>query len=132
MNMSSSVTEMKRSIFRNINHAFQLFHMIKVWNNDIIKVIIIEAVSGMKWSEVRELYPNQFVKLKVLSSHIENGQEFIEGIAVIKSVSNESATKELLKSKGDELVYHTANEDIVLVVRQDVGLRRFDYHENQA
>ena len=90
------------------------------------------AVKDMKWSEVRQLYPSQFVKLKVLSSHIENGQELIEDIAVIKSVSDELATKELLKSKGDEVVYHTAHKNIVLEVRQDVGLRRFDYNENQA
>ncbi|AXF56877.1 hypothetical protein [Salicibibacter kimchii] len=86
----------------------------------------------MKWSEVRELYPNQFVKLKVLSSRIENSQELIEDMAVIKPVSEKSATKELLNSKGDKLVYHTANENIVLEVRQDVGLRRFRYYENQA
>lgn len=86
----------------------------------------------MKWLEVRKLYPNQFVKLKVLTSHIENGQEFIEDIAIIKPISDELATKELLKSKGDELVYHTANENIVLEVRQDVGLRRFNYSENQV
>lgn len=87
-------------------------------------------VIGMKWSEVRELYPNQFVKLKVLSSNIKNSQEFIEEMAVIKPVSEKSATKELLNSKDDELVYHTANERIVLEVRQEVGLRRFSYHEN--
>ena len=86
----------------------------------------------MKWLEVRKLYPNQFVKLKVLTSHIENGQEFIEDIAIVKPISDELATKELLKSKGDELVYHTANENIVLEVRQDVGLRRFNYSENQV
>lgn len=86
----------------------------------------------MKWSEVRNLYPNQFVKLKALSSHIENDQEFIEDVAIIKPIPHESATKELLKSKGDEFVYHTVNENIVLEVRQDVGLRRFDFHENQA
>ncbi|WP_163538972.1 hypothetical protein [Gracilibacillus sp. YIM 98692] len=86
----------------------------------------------MKWSEVRQLYPSQFVKLKVLSSHIENDQEFIEDIAVIKPISDKLATKELLRSKGDELVYHTVHENIVLEVRQDVGLRRFDYNENQA
>ena len=86
----------------------------------------------MKWSEVRRLYPNQFVKLKVLSSHIKNEQEFIEDMAVIKPVSDEQATKELLNSKGDELVYHTANESIVLEVRRDVGLRRLDHLENQA
>ncbi|SES05012.1 hypothetical protein SAMN04487944_11647 [Gracilibacillus ureilyticus] len=85
----------------------------------------------MKWAEVRQLYPNQFVKVKALSSHIENDQEFIEEVAVIKPVPDELATKELLKSKGDELVYHTAHENIILEVRQDVGLRRFDYNENQ-
>ncbi|MBP1971511.1 hypothetical protein J2Z83_003662 [Virgibacillus natechei] len=53
-------------------------------------------------------------------------------MAVITPVSDHLATKELLKSKGDELVYHTANESIVLEIRQDVGLRRFDYLENQA
>ena len=70
--------------------------------------------------------------LRILSSHIENGQEFIEDIAHITPISDELATTELIKSKGDEVVYHTANENIVLEVRQDVGLMRFDYHENQV
>ncbi|HHW36292.1 MAG TPA: hypothetical protein GXX18_03225 [Bacillales bacterium] len=86
----------------------------------------------MRWSEVRKVYPNQFVKLKVLSSHIENEQEIIDDMAVITSVPDELATKELLKSRGDELVYHTIHENIVLEIRRDVGLRRFDYNENQV
>ena len=86
----------------------------------------------MKWSEVRKLYLNQFVKLKVLTSYIENHQEFIEDVAVIKPIPDELATKELLNSKGDELVYHTSHENIVLEIRQDVGLRRFAVHENQV
>lgn len=86
----------------------------------------------MKWSEVRKIYPDQFVKLKVLSSHIENSQEFIEDVAIIRPIPDKLATKELLKSKGDELVFHTVHEDIVLEVRQEIGLRRFDYHENQT
>lgn len=76
----------------------------------------------MKWSEVRAMYPSQFVKLKVLSSHYENHHEIIEDVAVIRPVSDESATKELLKSKGEDLVYHTSHENIVLEVRQSVGL----------
>jgi hypothetical protein len=67
----------------------------------------------MKWTEVRNLYPNQFVKLKVLSSQLENGQEIVEDVAEIKAV----ATKEVLKAKGDELVYHTTHENVVLVFR---------------
>ncbi|HLR74159.1 MAG TPA: hypothetical protein VK077_02740 [Virgibacillus sp.] len=86
----------------------------------------------MKWSEVRKLYPNQFVKLKVLTSYVENHQEFIEDVAVVKPIPDELATKELLNSKEDELVYHTSHENIVLEIRQDVGLRRFDVHENQV
>lgn len=74
----------------------------------------------MKWSEVRKWYPNQFVKLKVLSSHIENEQEIIDDMAVITPVPDELATRELLKSKGDELVYHTIHENIVLEIRRDV------------
>jgi len=85
----------------------------------------------MKWSEVRKLYPNQFVKLKVLSSSIENQQEIIHDVALIHPVEEKSATKELLDSKGDELVYHTTHPKIVLDIRQDVGLRRLDIHENQ-
>lgn len=86
----------------------------------------------MNWTEVRKMQPNQFVKLKVLSSHINDNREFIDEVAVIKSIPDELATKELLKAKGDELVYHTANEEIVLEIRQDVGLRRIDYYENQV
>ena len=86
----------------------------------------------MKWSEVRKLYPNQFVKLKVLTSYVENHQEFIEDVAVVKPIPDELATKELLNSKEDELVYHTSHENIVLEIRQDIGLRRFDVHENQV
>lgn len=79
----------------------------------------------LKWSEVRKMYPDQFVKLKILSSHIEDNQEIVEDMAVIRPIPDESATKELLKSKDDDFVYHTSNENIVLEVRQDVGLRKF-------
>lgn len=75
----------------------------------------------LKWSEVRKMYPYQFVKLKVLSSHIEDNQEIIEDIAVIRPVPDELATKELLKSKDEDLIYHTSHRNIALEIRQDVG-----------
>lgn len=77
-------------------------------------------VKIMIWSEVRKLYPNQFVKLKVLSSSIENQQEIIHDVALIYPVDEKSATKELLHSKGGEVVYHTFHPKIVLDIRQDV------------
>ncbi|TCP29065.1 hypothetical protein EV207_113101 [Scopulibacillus darangshiensis] len=79
----------------------------------------------MKWYAVRKMYPNQFVKLKALSSKVANGQEMIEDVALIGVVEDRNATNELLKSKGDEFVYHTTHENIVLEIRKDVGLRRF-------
>jgi len=78
------------------------------------------------------MYPDQFLKVKVLSSYVKNNQEFIEEIAVVKSIPDDLATKELLNSKGDELVYHTSHKDIVLKIREGVGLRRFEVHENQV
>ncbi|WP_198508249.1 MULTISPECIES: hypothetical protein [Bacillus] len=68
---------------------------------------------------------------KLLSSHIKNGQEIIDEKAAIKPVPDEIATKELFSAKNDELVFHTSHESIMLEIRQDVGLRRFEFHENK-
>ncbi|HHY24314.1 MAG TPA: hypothetical protein GX527_08795 [Clostridiaceae bacterium] len=78
----------------------------------------------MKWEEVRELFPNQFVKIKVLESYIEDDKEKVCDVAVIKTVDESKATKELLSSKGDELVYHTSKEEVVIRLRNRIGLRR--------
>lgn len=56
----------------------------------------------MKWEEVRCIYPNQFVKFEVLNSNINDGKEYIDEVAVIGSVSDKDATKELLNSKDNE------------------------------
>ena len=78
----------------------------------------------MKWNEVRNSYPNQFVKFEVLKSHIENDYEYVDEIAVIGTVSDDEATRELLNSKDNVLIYHTANEAIVIKLRTRIGLRR--------
>ncbi|NRD76619.1 hypothetical protein HPT25_03825 [Bacillus sp. BRMEA1] len=78
----------------------------------------------MKWSSIRKMYPNRFVKLKALTSKVAGGKEIIEDVALIEAVDDEKATRELLNSKGDEFVYHTAHENIVLEIRQDMGFMR--------
>lgn len=78
----------------------------------------------MKWEEVRKLYPNQFVKLKILQYHTEGNKKFIEDIAVIKAYdNNRDATRELVRAKEDELVYHTINKDIILEIYDIRGYR---------
>lgn len=78
----------------------------------------------MRWEEVRKLYPNQFVKIKILKSYFKHDKEFVEDVAIIGSVDRSEATKELLKSKGDTVVYHTSKEEVVLIIRNNIGLRR--------
>ncbi|MCR4435764.1 MAG: hypothetical protein QHH06_13385 [Clostridiales bacterium] len=81
----------------------------------------------MKWEEeARNLYPNQFVKLEVLKSHIENDAEYVDDIAIIGPVSEQDATRELLKSKDNLLVFHTSKENIILKIRNRIALRRIN------
>ena len=78
----------------------------------------------MKWDEVRKLYPNQYVQLKIIKSTIEGNLEKIEEVAIIRSISDSAeATAELMKSRGDTLVYHTRNEKIELEIRNNPGFR---------
>jgi len=78
----------------------------------------------MKWQEVRELYPNQYVLLKVLKSRIQGNKEYIEDMEILRSLDDpKEATKELLSAKNDTIVYHTANKEIIIYIRQRPGLR---------
>lgn len=84
----------------------------------------------VKWEEVRNLYPNRFVKLKILKSRIENQVRYIEDMAVIQSFDDEKeATRALVRSTDDELVYHTGKEKIEVQIKQLFGFRgQYDKH----
>lgn len=79
----------------------------------------------MTWTEVRKLFPNQFVQMKILQSHTtEDNYLIIDDVAVIRSISDpKEATRELVKSKGDTLVYHTSKEEIKIQIRYSLGFR---------
>lgn len=79
----------------------------------------------MKWQEVRELYPNQFVKFEILESHIEDNKEFVDDIAVIKAISDgKEARKEFINCKPGQLVYNTKNKELIIQLVKHVGIRR--------
>lgn len=78
----------------------------------------------MKWEEVRKIYPNQFVKLEVLASHIEEDKKYIDNVAIIGTIEEKDATKELMNCTDNTIVYHTNNEKITLTIRKRIGLRR--------
>ncbi|XOJ03232.1 hypothetical protein ACMX2M_16980 [Paenibacillus polymyxa] len=78
----------------------------------------------MKWQEVQQIFPNQFVKFEVLHSEETDNQEIIDDMAVIGPISDEEATREFLNSRDKTLVYHTSKDQIVVKVRKNIGLRR--------
>jgi len=78
----------------------------------------------MKWEEVRHLYPDQFVKLTILDFYLAGDKKVVTDVAIINPIEdNKTATRELLKSKGDTIVYHTGSENIIIEVRSHTALR---------
>lgn len=78
----------------------------------------------MNWEEVRKMYPNQYVKLTVLKSHLEENKKIVTDVALVNIITDPKiATNELMKSKDDTIVYHTGSEQIEIEIRQPMGLR---------
>lgn len=85
----------------------------------------------MQWNEVRNIYPDQYVKLQILSSHTEGNTKFVDEVALIRAIQDpKEATIELLKSKDGVIVSHTSNEYLKIEIRTLRGLRGVLQHEN--
>jgi hypothetical protein len=94
--------------------------------NPLADIKLIKRWEGLnvKWQEVRNIYPNQFVKFEILHSEEMDNQETIDEVAVIGPIKDENATRELLNSKDNTLVYHTSKDQIVVKIRRSISLRR--------
>ena len=69
----------------------------------------------MMWSEVRKMFPNQFVLLEDIKSHIEENKLFVEEVAVIRPLADSQDALQAMKSAHDRrFIYHTKNERIVM------------------
>ncbi len=69
----------------------------------------------MHWSEVRTLYPDQFVYLEDLRSHVEDGHLHVEEVALIRPLTDTRETWDAFKSAHDRrFIYHTSQEQIVM------------------
>ena len=79
----------------------------------------------MKWQEVRELYPEQFVKFEIVESHIQDDKEFIDEVAIIKAIADgKEAMKEFINCKPGQLVYSTNHEELIVQLVKHVGIIR--------
>jgi len=52
----------------------------------------------MKWEEVRALYPDKFIKLEIIESHIVDQKEYVDEVAVIKAISDSKEAMKLLSN----------------------------------
>ncbi|EIJ78467.1 hypothetical protein PB1_12954 [Bacillus methanolicus PB1] len=78
----------------------------------------------MKWQEIREIYPNQYVLLSVISAHTVGNKKIIDDVALIRPIKDsQEATTELLKAKKVTIVSHTENEELVIEVRRPSAIR---------
>lgn len=60
----------------------------KVLENDIIRAKRTKEGESMLWSEVRELFPDQFVLVEELKSHYEDDKLHVEEVAVIRPIQD--------------------------------------------
>lgn len=77
----------------------------------------------MLWTEVREKFPDQFLLVEELKSHVEGDQKIIDEIAVIDTVADSEATDILFKCKGKVIVAHTANDKLMIIINHRYGFR---------
>lgn len=85
----------------------------------------------MLWSEVRELYPNQWVLIEELKSHYSGNKVCIDEVALIRAIPDaREATDELFAAKDKRFVYHTSKEYITIREIQKPMIRRRNIHAN--
>ncbi|WP_019908818.1 hypothetical protein [Paenibacillus sp. HW567] len=77
----------------------------------------------MKWQQVRELFPNQFVLLSVLDYREEEDKKIITEVAPVRVIDEKDANREFFSAEPGSIVYHTSNVDCVIHLRKDPLLR---------
>ncbi|MBP1995811.1 hypothetical protein [Paenibacillus eucommiae] len=71
----------------------------------------------MQWQEVRNIYPDQCVFLEILNSHTEDSVQYVDEVALVKAIQDpDEATKELLKCRDNNIVYHTGQDKIAIEI----------------
>jgi hypothetical protein len=74
----------------------------------------------MRWQEVRTIYPDQYVLLEILDSHTEDNIQLVDEVALVRAIQDPNeATRELLKCKNNNIVYHTGQETINIELRNN-------------
>lgn len=84
----------------------------------------------MKWSEVRQHYPERCVLVESLISESRGKERFIEEMLVIEDFENGNAAWKVYKKLHSEnqnrelYIFHTNNEEIKVIEQPYIGVRR--------
>jgi hypothetical protein len=84
----------------------------------------MKEMECMTWTEVRQIYPDQFVKFEIIESHAIDNKEYVDEVAVIKAVRDgKEAMKEFVHRNEGQFVYSTKNEEVVIGLEKHVWIR---------
>ncbi|MBF8984593.1 hypothetical protein IZY60_13690 [Lutibacter sp. B2] len=87
----------------------------------------------MKWNEIRKSYPDKFVLLESLNSHIENNKKVIEDVALVRIIDDsEEASNLLVRCRGDMFVFHTSKEELAMNIVANPVFRGVRKNENRV
>ncbi|MCT8136856.1 hypothetical protein H1D32_03255 [Anaerobacillus sp. CMMVII] len=84
----------------------------------------------MKWSEVRQLFPERCVLIEVLKSKTIGRERVIDEMSVIDQFENGNAAWKVYKKLNAEnqsrelYIFHTNNEEIKVIEQPYIGVRR--------
>jgi len=73
----------------------------------------------MKWQQVRQLFPDQFVLLSILDYREENDKKIVTDVALVRAIPDEDANREFFNVAPGNIVYHTSNEECVIHLRKE-------------
>lgn len=63
-----------------------------------------KGVRVLQWQEVRTIYPDQYVLIEILDSHVEDDIQYVEEVALVRAIKDPSeATQELLRCKNNNI-----------------------------
>ena len=83
----------------------------------------------MKWQEIRDHYPTQWLLVEAIKAHSESGKRILDEIAVVStfvdSVIAMKAYTELHREEPDRELYvlHTNREQLNIIERRWLGVR---------
>lgn len=75
----------------------------------------------MKWQDVRDLFPDQFLLVSILQYREEGDKKIVEEVAPIRSILDKDANKEFFQAAEGTMVYHTSNEQFIIHIRRCRG-----------